>query len=56
MVGIEYGLGQFNDRRLEKGGPLCMLRWWRNHARVSAGWEERGHGRCNSGASCTTTP
>jgi hypothetical protein len=24
MAGIEFGLGRFGDRRLEKGGPCCM--------------------------------
>jgi hypothetical protein len=39
MAGIEYGLGYFDDLRLEKGGPFCMLRWWRGQARASAGWQ-----------------
>ena len=37
MFGIEYGLGRFGDRRLKKGGAICMQRWWRGRAPVSAG-------------------
>lgn len=52
MAGIEYGLGRFADRRLEKGGPFFIGRWWHGRARASAGWQEHGPGRCNSPASC----
>jgi hypothetical protein len=24
MLGLDYGLGRFGDRRLEKGGSFCM--------------------------------
>ena len=54
MPGIEYGLGRFDDRRREKGGPSCMKRWWRGRAAAFGGWEERERGRFNSGASFTT--
>ena len=54
MAGIEYGLGRFNDRRLEKGGSLCMWRWWRGHARACAGWQEHARGRFSLRASCAT--
>jgi hypothetical protein len=52
MSEIEYGLGQFGDRRLEKGGSLCMRRWLRVHVRASAGWREHARGRFNSRAFC----
>ena len=54
MAGIEYGLGYFGDLRLEKGGPFCMLRWWRGQAHASAGWLEHAPGRFNSRGSCAT--
>ncbi len=54
MAGIEYGLGLFDDRRLEKGGPFCMRRWWRGHAHVSADWREHAPGRFDSRGSCAT--
>ena len=41
MAGIEYGLGYFDDLRLQKGGPVCMPRWWPGRVHVSADW--RGH-------------
>jgi len=54
MAGIDFGLGQFNDRRLEKGGPICMRHWWRGHVLASDGLQEREHGKFNSRASCAT--
>ena len=51
MAGIEYGLGRFGDRRLEKGGPICMRHWWRGQALASDGSREREHGKFNSRAS-----
>src|SRR5260370_34504503 len=54
MVGIEYGLGLFDDRRLEKGGPFCMRRWWRGHAHVSADWRGHAPRRFDSRGSCAT--
>jgi hypothetical protein len=27
-MSMETGLGRFGDRRLEKGGPHCMRRWF----------------------------
>ena len=54
MAGIEYGLGRFDDRRLEKGGPICMRRWWRGLALACVGWQERGHGRFSLRGSCAT--
>jgi hypothetical protein len=38
---LTQGLGQFGDRRLEKGGSSCMPDWWRAGAPGCgfAGWE-----------------
>jgi hypothetical protein len=54
MAGIEFGLGQFGDWRREKGGAICMQRWWRGRGLAFGGWEEREPGRCNSHAGFTT--
>jgi hypothetical protein len=54
MSRIEYGLGRFGDRRLEKGGPSCTRRWWSSRVHVSGVWEERGRGNFNSTASFAT--
>ena len=35
MAEIDFRLGQFGDRRLEKGGLICMRRWWRGRALAS---------------------
>jgi hypothetical protein len=47
MAGIAYGLGRFGDRRLEKGGPGCMRRWWRGPVRVFVAWAATGPGKCS---------
>jgi hypothetical protein len=47
MAKVAYGLGRFGDRRLEKGGPGCMRRWWRGQAHVSAAWAVTGRARCS---------
>lgn len=26
---MDFGLGLFGDRRLQKGGPSCTADWWR---------------------------
>jgi hypothetical protein len=54
MTGIEFGLGRFGDRRREKGGPICMPRWWRGQALAFGGWQQRARGRFNSRASFAT--
>jgi len=56
MAGIDFGLGQFDDRRLEKGGPICMRHGWRGHALASDGSREGEHGKFNSRASFATAP
>jgi hypothetical protein len=53
-MAIEFGLGRFGDRRLEKGGPRCMRLWLRGRVAVSAAWAGGGRERCNSRASCAT--
>jgi hypothetical protein len=52
MTGIEFGLGRFADRRLEKGGPFCTRRLLAGQARVFAGLPERGRGRFSSRGFC----
>jgi hypothetical protein len=49
---MEFGLGRFGDRRLEKGGPPCMLRWLSGRARGSDGLEDVGRKRYGSRVSC----
>jgi len=51
-MGMEYGLGRFGDRRLEKGGFGCMRRWWLGPGRGFAGWAGRERGRCSSRVFC----
>ena len=52
MVSVRYGLGRFGDRRLEKGGPICMPRWWRVRARVSVVLAADEPAKCSSHACC----
>ncbi|WP_292608077.1 hypothetical protein [Mesorhizobium sp.] len=52
MTGIEYGLGRFGDRRLEKGGAACMPRWLRGLDRVSGGLAAVGRAKCSSRDFC----
>jgi hypothetical protein len=47
MALIGYGLGRFDDRRLEKGGPVCTRRWWHSRVRVSAALGVAGRARCS---------
>ena len=47
MARVAYGLGRFGDRRLEKGGPGCMRRWWLGRARVSVALAVTGRARCS---------
>jgi hypothetical protein len=52
-MGVEFGLGRFGDRRLEKGGLRCMKPWLGAPARVSDGSRpDGGRRKCGSGASC----
>jgi hypothetical protein len=54
MMEIEYGLGRFNDLRLEKGGCRCIKRWCSGRAAVSDDLAARVSGRCSSRVSCAT--
>jgi hypothetical protein len=54
MAKVAYGLGRFGDRRLEKGGPGCMLRWCLGPARVSVALAVTGRAKCNFAGFCTT--
>ena len=49
---MEYGLGRFGDRRLEKGGTFCWSGFWRRVKAVSgfARSGAVGPGKSGSGA------
>jgi hypothetical protein len=49
---MEFGLGRFGDRRLEKGGRLFMRRWSNGRAPAFGGWPADGRRRCGSRAYC----
>jgi hypothetical protein len=51
-MALEFGLGRFDDRRLEKGGPSCMRLWLKSRAAVSVGWADGGRGKCSSRVFC----
>jgi hypothetical protein len=51
---VEFGLGRFGDRRLEKGGPPCMRPLLSGQDLVFAAWAAGGRGKCSSRASCAT--
>ncbi|MGA3311244.1 MAG: hypothetical protein ABSD08_21955 [Xanthobacteraceae bacterium] len=42
MEAIEFGLGRFDDRRLEKGGPRCTPPWLSDRVAVSGGLPDDG--------------
>jgi hypothetical protein len=48
MFAIEYGLGRFGDRRLEKGGLFCTPASLNGLARAFDGSGERGRERSRS--------
>ena len=54
-MAIEFGLGRFGDRRLEKGGPRCMRPLSSDRARVSGGLRDDGPRKCGLRASCVIT-
>jgi hypothetical protein len=56
MSGIDFGLGRFGDRRLEKGGRFCIGRWLIGPAPVFGGLGAIVPRRCSSGAFCITDP
>jgi len=51
---MEYGLGRFGDRRLEKGGRFCIAVWLRLVSAVSrcAVWAATERARCGSRGFC----
>ena len=51
-MAIEFGLGRFGDRRLEKGGSPCMLPLLSDPALGSGGLPGVGRKRCGSRAFC----
>lgn len=51
-MGIEFGLGRFGDRRLEKGGPRSMRRWFGAPVHAFDVWLDAAPRRCGSRASC----
>jgi hypothetical protein len=48
MLPVEYGLGRFGDRRLEKGGPFCTLASLKGRVRAFDGSEEPGREKSRS--------
>jgi hypothetical protein len=51
---MEFGLGRFGDRRLEKGGPPSTRLWLSDRVVVSDGLRDVDRRRCGSDASFTT--
>jgi hypothetical protein len=51
-MAVEFGLGRFGDRRLEKGGPRFTRRWSSDLAVVCGGLRGVGPRRFGSGAFC----
>jgi hypothetical protein len=51
---MDFGLGRFGDRRLEKGGPTSMRPSLSDRAVVSDGLRDVDRRRCGSGVSFTT--
>jgi hypothetical protein len=49
------GLGRFGDRRLEKGGPHYMRRWFDGLVRASGALRGTGRGKFGSRVFCATT-
>lgn len=54
MSVVEYGLGRFGDRRLEKGGRACTRLWLAILDRAFVVWAARGPVRFSSPAFCAT--
>jgi hypothetical protein len=42
---MDFGLGRFADRRLEKGGPPFMRPWWTGRVLISGGLQDDGRRR-----------
>jgi hypothetical protein len=54
-MGMEFGLGRFGDRRLEKGGRRYMRRWFDGLAHGSGGLLGTAPRRFGSRAFCAMT-
>ena len=54
-MAIEYGLGRFGDRRLEKGGSTFMWPLLSSPVRVSGGLRDDARGKYGSRAFCAIT-
>ncbi len=55
-MAIEFGLGRFGDRRLEKGGFLCTSPWLRGRVLAFGDLAAGARKRCGSRASCVIIP
>ena len=53
-MGMEFGLGRFGDRRLEKGGPRSMRPWLSGLVRAFGALPAVGPKRCGSPVSFAT--
>jgi hypothetical protein len=51
-MAIEFRLGRFGDRRLEKGGLLCTPPWLNGRVRVSGELPADVRKRCDLRVSC----
>ncbi len=54
-MAMEFGLGRFGDRRLEKGGSRFTRLLLSGRAVGSDGLRAAGRKRCGSGAFCAMT-
>ena len=54
-MGMEFGLGRFGDRRLEKGGRRCMRPWFDGLAPGSGVLQGTAPRRFGSRAFCAMT-
>ena len=54
-MSMEIGLGRFDDRRLEKGGPHCTRHWFDGLVRASAALQGTERGKFGSRVFCATT-
>jgi hypothetical protein len=52
---MEFGLGRFGDRRLEKGGRRCMRRWFDGLAQGSGVLQGIAPRKFGSRAFCAMT-
>jgi len=55
-MSIEFGLGRFGDRRLQKGGLPCIAPSLSDPALASGALRDGEHERCGSRAFCAMSP